>query len=132
MIVQVIIMVEVDNSIGNVSLFLGVVEDVVFYNVFNGEDEYYDVFCSIFNSFVNGMFVVVLVIVGELVVIDVMFSLDSDWDFECFYMMVILQEMELKVVIQVVVSLLIDNSLIVSIQDFVLLVVKVYLNLVKD
>lgn len=95
----VIIKTEVINSLGNLSLFVALAEDTVFYTGSNGEPKHYNVFRKPLSN-TTGNIITLAPTVGDSVVF--MFSAPSNtnWDFSRIYTIAILQESATKNLVQ--------------------------------
>ncbi len=133
MTVQVTITAEADNTLGNAKLFLGVAEDIVFYDAPNGEDEHYDVFRRTFSDEPTGGDIAVPATAGESVVINATIAPDAAWNLDRLFAVAILQDADTREVLQAGASDPAENSPIVSsTKEVNTIAANVYPNPVKD
>lgn len=130
--VTLVITAEADNNIGSANLFLGVAEDVVFYNAPNGEDEHRDVFRKTFTGETNDYTVTVPAVAGETNVISFTMSPTSEWDFDRLFVMAILQDAADRSVIQSTANAPSDNEVFVNTVEANTLAANIFPNPVKD
>lgn len=121
-----------DNSIGEASLFVGLTEDVVFYDAPNGEDEHYDVFRKTFDGNTTGSAVAIPATAGESLTLTLTTTPDANWDYDRLYAMVILQNSDDKSVIQAAATDPSDNEPLVSTSEINTIGANIFPNPVQD
>ncbi len=96
---RVVLHTESTHSLGNLSLFLAVTEDTVFYNAPNGESRHYNVFRKSATA-VTGDPAMAASMVGDSTVYVYRMKYNADWDFKRINATVIVQETATKEVVQ--------------------------------
>ncbi len=95
----VIIKTEAPHALGDLSLFVALAEDTVFYTGTNGEDQHYDVFRKSLSS-TTGSSVTLPASVGDSIMLTFSSPSDSIWNFSRIYTLAILQETSSKNLVQ--------------------------------
>lgn len=96
---NVIIKTESTHSLADLSLFVALSEDTVFYTGTNGEPQHYDVFRKSLSS-TTGTSVTLPATVGDSIMLTFSSPSDSIWDFSRIYTLAILQETDSKNLVQ--------------------------------
>lgn len=107
----VIIKTEATHSLGNLSLFIALAEDTVFYTGTNGEPEHYDVFRKSLTA-TTGMTVTLPATVGDSVVYTFSSQSNPLWNFSRMYALAILQDAVSKDLIQAEQTAVTDNEVV--------------------
>ncbi|MBA2421839.1 MAG: T9SS type A sorting domain-containing protein [Chitinophagales bacterium] len=95
----VIIKTEAPHALGDLSLFVALAEDTVFYTGTNGEDQHYDVFRKSLSS-TTGTSVALPAAVGDSIMLTFSSPSNSIWNFSRIYTLAILQETSSKNLVQ--------------------------------
>ncbi len=95
----VIIKTVATHTLGNLSLFVVLAEDTVFYQGSNGETKHFDVFRKSLSK-VSGNSISLPATIGDSVVFSTVSSVNSIWDFKRIYTLAILQETANKQLVQ--------------------------------
>lgn len=112
--ITLVITAEADNTIGTANLFIAAVEDVVFYDAPNGEDEHYDVFRKTFTDQPTDYPVTVPATAGETSILNFSMTPAGNWDYSRLYALAILQNSISRGVIQSTASNPSDNEPLVG------------------
>ncbi|MGB1038957.1 MAG: hypothetical protein ACPGYY_09945, partial [Bacteroidia bacterium] len=98
---KIVITAQESNSIGSLNLYVPAVEDTVFFNAPNGENEHYDVFRKvIINEAISNL----PSTVGDSIVFTARTEKHADWDKSQMYIMALLQDATSKSIEQVGIS----------------------------
>jgi len=107
-----------DNTLGELSLLVGVAEDTVFYASPNGEPEHYNVFRKAFTA-IEGMAYTPMATAGQTDAVTFSTPVLADWDLSRMYIYVILQDPTSKEIIQTqVIAPSATTTVITSIDEF--------------
>lgn len=93
---KIVLKIEAANSLGNLKLYVPAVEDTVFYDAPNGENEHYNVFRKVlFDGTLS-----LPSMVGDSLVYTVRTANHMDWDSDRMFVMAMLQEETSKAMVQ--------------------------------
>lgn len=87
------------HNLDSLSLFISMVEDVVFYNAPNGESTHRDVFRKALTS-ATGMDILLPAAIGDSLSYSFTQTVDSDWDVDQMYVLAMVQEKANKALVQ--------------------------------
>lgn len=97
--VRVVVETNSTHSLAPQRLYVALVEDTVFYNAPNGENEHYDVFRTALTP-ASGISAILPATVGDSLNLDVTVATRPDWDLDRMYAIAILQDATTKAVEQ--------------------------------
>lgn len=109
---------EAQHALGNLKLFVALVEDTLFYSSPNGEDEHYDVFRKSLTG-TSGTTIILPSTVGDSIVFSASSLVNTAWDFARIYTLAVLQEDVNKSVVQAEAVSASSNNVVASLNNYI-------------